>query len=241
MPIRLLPKKEIDRAKATDRAREVEEGRKLAQRVDSLREIAANEEASLQKFRNETIKKINEEITVKTKEKEDLVAEVATLKRDRAEALRPITEELVSLEKRKKEIEEDNTRLEAKENSLEEQQEVIREALHAAKQERQKARADMELSNDHLLESERKLKLAEKAVAETHRIKESIALLKEEVEADLRKRDLLMATRERSCTIREARIEQDFRELEKEKIKIKDRKEMLDRQFIRSKKLNGKS
>ncbi len=60
--IRLLPKSEIDRAKALDRQREIDEGKKLATRVDGLRQTHAKEEAELQSFRSKTLAQIQLEI-----------------------------------------------------------------------------------------------------------------------------------------------------------------------------------
>ncbi len=61
--VKLLSKREIDVAKARDRQREIAEGTKLAQRVDGLRELAADEEKSLNDFRIKTLTAINEETT----------------------------------------------------------------------------------------------------------------------------------------------------------------------------------
>src|SRR5258708_2263052 len=60
--MKLLDKKTVDTLKAVERKKEVDEGAKLAKRVDNLRELSAKEEANLTKFRDESLKKIREEI-----------------------------------------------------------------------------------------------------------------------------------------------------------------------------------
>ncbi len=95
--MRLLQKSEIDKAKALDYSRERAEGLKLTMRVDGLRELAAKEEQSLEKFKKETLKNINQEISDLTSEKEKL-----------ENILKPIREEkekgLKELENKKKEL-----------------------------------------------------------------------------------------------------------------------------------------
>jgi hypothetical protein len=80
MPIKLLSKQEINQRQALQRHAEIEEGRKLAKRVDNLREIAVQEEASLASFRAKTLKAINEEIKKATKEHEVVLNQVKELR-----------------------------------------------------------------------------------------------------------------------------------------------------------------
>lgn len=77
MPIKLLPKSEIDKLKSSDRQREIDEGVKLAKKVDALREIQSQEEVSLTKFRNETVKVIVSEINAKILERDALIEKIA--------------------------------------------------------------------------------------------------------------------------------------------------------------------
>ena len=77
--MKLLPKSDIAKAKSVDKQREIDEGMKLAKRVDSLREVAAAEEASLKKFRSETLGAINTEITANATKRDELTQEVQSL------------------------------------------------------------------------------------------------------------------------------------------------------------------
>lgn len=79
MPIKLLKKSEIDQAKARDRQLEINEGLKLAKKVDTLREVVAQEEESLKKFRIKTISAINDEIIIAAKKRDDLNKENSDL------------------------------------------------------------------------------------------------------------------------------------------------------------------
>lgn len=95
--MRLLSKTEINKAKSIDRQREVDEGLKLAKRVDSLREIISSEESSLEKFRVETLSKIQEDIDAEITKRNYLKREVQELQKDKIEALKPLTLEWETL------------------------------------------------------------------------------------------------------------------------------------------------
>lgn len=58
----LLPKKEIDLLKSSEKKIEIDQGIRLARKIDLLRETAAQEEDNLRKFRDETLKVIKAEI-----------------------------------------------------------------------------------------------------------------------------------------------------------------------------------
>ena len=119
MAIKLLAKRDIDAAKAKERSLEVAEGLKLANRVDGLRETQAQEEASLQRFRTETIKKINEEITESTAKRDSLLTEVKTLQADRERALIPLDKEKQEIVEERVELEEKHSLNKAFEETLE--------------------------------------------------------------------------------------------------------------------------
>lgn len=90
--MKLLSKSDIATAKAKDKRREIDEGLKIAQRVDSLRETQAMEEAALTKFRKETLIAINQEIVSETRKKNELLKEVSDLEDRKREALKPLDE-----------------------------------------------------------------------------------------------------------------------------------------------------
>lgn len=90
MSMRLLPKSAVDKAKALDRQREVEEGAKLAKKVDALRELHSEEERGLTDFRSRTIKEIMGEINTLTTEKEALINDISAIKAERKLLLEPL-------------------------------------------------------------------------------------------------------------------------------------------------------
>ncbi len=88
--MRLLAKSEVAKGKALDKQREVQEGLKVAKRVDALRETAAEEEASLEKFRQKTLSTLHEQIAPLAKEKDELESKVKTLREERIRLEAPV-------------------------------------------------------------------------------------------------------------------------------------------------------
>lgn len=72
MGMRLLPKSAVEKAKALDKQREIDEGKKLATHIDSLRTLAATEEKNLTDFREKSLKAVQVEINGKLEEKNGL-------------------------------------------------------------------------------------------------------------------------------------------------------------------------
>ncbi len=116
--IRLLSRREIDTAKAQDRSREVQEGAKLANRVDALRETVVSEEKGLEEFRSKTLSGIQVEIDTKIAERDFLVGVVDHLKAERAAALVPLDEKKALLEEKQRLLKEKEEEIAIKEGEL---------------------------------------------------------------------------------------------------------------------------
>lgn len=88
--MKLLVKSDIAKAKSVERQQEIQEGLKLAKRVDTLREVAAAEEASLAKWRTETVKLIQDEITSFAAKRDELQKQVSKLEADMVATMEPL-------------------------------------------------------------------------------------------------------------------------------------------------------
>lgn len=78
--MKLLDKVQISNLKVNERRRDVDEGVKLAKKIDLLRETASAEESRLAKFRTETLRLIKEDIDKLIAERDKLKDEVNNLK-----------------------------------------------------------------------------------------------------------------------------------------------------------------
>jgi chromosome segregation ATPase len=77
--MKLLDKTTIVTLKGIERRKEVEEGAKLAKKVDLLRQTVASEETKLAKFRVESLAKLKEDIDGLISQKKQIQAEITTL------------------------------------------------------------------------------------------------------------------------------------------------------------------
>lgn len=130
--IRLLTKSEIDKAKSQDIQRDRAEGLKIARAVDSLREVHSEEEASLERFRNETLSKIHEETIVKQTELKSLIIQKESLERD-VEDLRQKQYQLLQLP-----IDNEWEKIEDKHRRLQEMEVALKDRLEVLEKEEQK-------------------------------------------------------------------------------------------------------
>lgn len=102
--MKLLNKSDVVRNKGLERQQAMAEGRKLAKRVDSLREVSAAEEASLAKFRVKTLETIQKDIDVKAAKLNALALEVKDLEERREIVLVPLDAHAEFLDIREKEV-----------------------------------------------------------------------------------------------------------------------------------------
>ena len=103
--MKLLPKKQdLDKAKNDERKRAIDEGIKLAESVDKLRQAKLNEEKSLREWREANIKAVKVEIDKALEEKGSLLKEVEDARALREQLLKPLDKEWVEVKKAKEEV-----------------------------------------------------------------------------------------------------------------------------------------
>lgn len=81
--MKLLDKKIIQQSRTSERKMEIDEGAKLARKIDTLRETASSEEARLAKFRDRNLDILRTQIQALVDEKNKLIEEVDSLKKER--------------------------------------------------------------------------------------------------------------------------------------------------------------
>jgi len=218
MGTRLLKKSEVDQAKALDRQREINEGLKIAKRVDILRETHAQEETSLQTFRQKTLAEIHEEITKKTEERDNLADEVRKLERRKEEALKPLTEEQESLSKQRTSLEKERVSFDREQERLRVLIKTADDAVYKAKLERDKAEDDRKRSAALLLEANEAKELAKEALKEAKEQREIATEVRKSAEEGLLQRELAIASVERDLKNKAenlAKIEENQRSRER--------------------------
>ena len=90
MRVPLLSKRQIDEAKAKDKALEVAEGLKLTRRVDGLRQLASETEAGYENYRIQTLEEIQKEIDSKIAERDTIAEDIRKRKIEWNNLLEPL-------------------------------------------------------------------------------------------------------------------------------------------------------
>lgn len=225
--MKLLTKEQIQQQKSFERKQEIDEGVKLATRVDKLRELSAQEHTNLMRFRDESIKRIQIEIDRYIAQKTQLKREVDDLEEKRRIALIPLDEEWNKLNKAKAEVDKAFLDLDVLSGSLAKQaREITQERI---KVEHDKTRiADSKRSvSRNLKKSSRNLEESEailaKAEYQAQKMEEKSVekfktlLMKEEElkyrEVDLNNRDAFLKRKDEVINKKNAEVEHRYQTL----------------------------
>lgn len=236
MPVRLLSKSDLAKAKTDAQRASVDEGVKIARRVDRLREVAAEEEASLERFRKERLKQIHEETSEAIKERDGLRSEVAELKKRREDLLRPIDKERRDAEDAIEALKEKEVVLARREAIVEESERRTEEASRQADAILEGAHRKDAASDERLQNAERANREAETVIDNARKMESEVLRIKSELELEFVRRDMELAARERDCEMREQSVRDSEGTLKKEWKLLKDRKAMFSRTITRNKK-----
>lgn len=227
--MKLLPKTKIASLKSDERKKEIEEGAKLARTVDALRQVKGKEEANLAKFREQTLLVVKDEIIEKVNYSRLLDAEIAHKKEERLKLEAPIdlTEswnevnalkqvlqdrEIHILSQGTQLIEREST-VEAKTEELSDRDEKLKELENLTSRYNAEAQKNYDLSVTLKLDTENEKKKTEANIHERYH-----ELSAKEQEFGYRERDLISS--------RES-LENDRKEIEKEKLHIISQQQTL--------------
>lgn len=233
--MRLLTKSEIATAKATDRSREVAEGIKLAKRVDGLREIQAQEQAALEKFRRESIATIHDEINAATQKRDTLKIEVDVLEVRKKEALRPLADAWEKIGTINKGLELERKELDGREEIVSFAEEQVTRTLRHADGQLHRANAKREQADKLVFEADNNRQKTEESLENARKLETSALQLRNAVTKELRERDTSMAAKERGVLLKEEWAVKEKEKIRIEWVKIGDQRKTLDRAFTRLK------
>ncbi len=231
--LKLLAKSEIAKAKSVDRQREVDEGMKLAKRVDALRETAVQEEASLEKYRSQTIGRIQEEVVAEAAKRDALRDEVRVLAERREGLLVPLTAEWDKIAAEKSEILESKAVLIGMQSGLKQldedvsyRQEEVAKREKAASYTHDDARERLAKADTLKVEAERMHREADAVLQETRNTAQTIL-----VQAELR--EVEVTKREKALAIREDEYMQKQNTYLSDVVRLEDREKTLARNIKR--------
>ena len=235
MSIKLLPKSELANLKAKEKTREVQEGVKIATRVDGLRELWSKTESDFEIYKTSTLSAIQKEIEALTNKRDKVYEELRQMQ-SKYDSLMPeikfkrselaqFEKSLTAWEKKLSKREDDAALLEID----------VLEAKKKAEDAEMRSEENERISRNLLIQSEQKKASAENALTTACTIHDKAYQDKKEIEAALELREISIKTKEKELLSKELSLTNFEKELRDEKIRTNDLKETLMRSLQRIK------
>lgn len=225
--MQLLDKKTITQQKNLERKLEIDEGIKLANKVDKLRQTAAEEETKLYKFRDESIKQVKKEIQDLVDRKESLKTEVEVLDATRAALMEPLDESWKIYDAKKLELENIEIVLLEKRELLDSDTVEYQKSLADLKLEESRIAVKKEEINSLLTEAVTTRSTAKEELRSTREQSSKILENSEIREKEVMTRELNVASKERDIINKEEQLKKDRRELDLREKSINDKYNQL--------------
>ena len=215
---------------------QVQEGAKLAKRVDRLRELVADEEAALASFRSKMVAAISTEIQELTKDKDALLTDLKLLQATLAEGTKKLDEREQALHNRVETIEKKEKDLNVRLFQLSELQGQLETNEKALAQALRDLEYKKMVITDLATEAAAARDEAQTVLAHSQRQAQAVTDHTERVQKELSVRDIEIASRERDITIKEERVSAKEKTLVERELRLIDREATLEREFKRLKK-----
>ena len=213
MPIKLLKKNEIDVLKARERHEEIEQGKKLAERVDNLRRIASEEEQSLATFRTKTVAEINNEITNATAQRDTILREVEQLRIEQAVGMQLVLDAQNQLHNENEEMHATRTALQAKVSDITEREKVVHERERLTRNKQIEIDLTLEDSLKRLEHTRSLQKEARGMYVKASIEKKNLESLKMQAGSEFMRREAALAEREKMVQMRRESVDAKERHL----------------------------
>lgn len=234
--MKLLDKKVIAQERSVQRKQEIDEGMKLAKKIDILRETSAQEEKNLALFRIETLKKVREDIDSAIENKNALVDEIKSLENRRVVLLEPLDRKWFELSTYEEHLNVEKMSLYDRRMALEARENTLKEAEIKASNDQIRIAEEREMGKKFTIDARNTLEETKKALLE-------LQVAKSNAEEIFRRRNHYLNTVQASLETDKQEIkimrvnnESDRLEINKEKRQLRDQRETLERALKRIKK-----
>ncbi len=211
--MKLQPKRQVNAEVATHKKAQIDEGVKLAGKIDVLRETLAKEEGNLRQFREGSVKAVREEIDTLITDKENLKGDIVSLERRKAEALAPLDAEWAKIEQEKDAIQKSKISLNQAVFELNEREKGIAKAEQETGDEKERAKDLKRIASENLAQSEEVLADSQKAAFR----------IRVEAQATLD----VVQSKEKLAHIKEEELKEREAEVEKVWQKVRDKESEL--------------
>ncbi len=201
--ITLLPKSAIDKAKALDRQREIEQGKALANRVDTLRELSAVEEKNLKEFRSKSLGTLKDEIIALLQEKNTLLIEIRSRRLELIALMEPIDLKWDDIDKAQKVLDDWEEKLSAKQAEIFETRLELFNEAKGLETKRREIFENEKRTDDALVVALTMQEKARETLADARNEAQTLKSQAELMEIELNQREVLVTSRERDVKIAE--------------------------------------
>jgi hypothetical protein len=227
--MKLIPKSEVSRSQAIQKRQELDEGMKLAKRVDDLRALQATEEKSLQDFRNTFIAEVKRETFSALAERDGILSEVRMLRAEKQRDMKELTERSLELDEISKSLDEREKSIEQKLSDISGKEKMIDEIRQKLLEERKIADIRREEAEKLQISAFENEKRAKSVLIEANNVKEQAESEAEMIKQELASREAVLARNEANLAKKELQNTEDRAQIERDRIRIKDRYAMLER------------
>lgn len=226
---RLLTQSDLDSRKSADRRREVEEGAKLARRVDGLRELAAETEKNVEQHRSASLAQAQRDIDAVLSKKELLEGEVRELEEERKRLQAPLDAAWEKVRQESKQNANERLVLEQRDAAIRqtsiEQENVAKQLREEGERVVQERKRSMSLLKKAASDQEK----AQTILLEAHELKEETANWSVHKTNELTKREKAALIRDQELILQAEQVEEGRLQNENDRKKLKDAYETLAR------------
>lgn len=234
--MKIPSKQEVSTSKALERKREIDEGLKIANKVDTLRKLASTEQNNLIKFRDESLQSIKEEIANYVDSRDSLQREVDALKEQRVSLQIPLDKEWIIVNLAKQDVVTAKENIYATLEGLKKSEKSYAQSLKELELERIKVGNLKASANESF-------SLAEKIKDEASRILDEANQETNEIYEEMNLREQQLHSKEQDILIKEIDVkngkdanERERKEIISIKAQLADERATLERALLRTKK-----
>jgi chromosome segregation ATPase len=235
MGVKLLQKSEIASLKAKAQGREVQEGVKIATRVDGLRTLWAKTESDFELYKTSTLAAIQDEIVKANEEKESITSTLRALKAEYEQLLPEIPMKRAELAAFEKRLTAWEKKLVKKEDSVALGEIDIAEFTQKAEFAKVRNEDNERISRNLLIQANKKKQDADEALSKAQNIQATAEKEKKDMEQSLSLREMAIKAQEQELLTNQMNLASDRTILAIEKVRVNDMRQTLERSLERLK------
>lgn len=235
--LKLLSKREVDEAKTREDKRKIDEGIKIARKVDSLRELHADTESSYHSYRTNALSQIQSEIDAKIVEREELESgnKVLRVERNRLETPVDLTDAWNEVQEAQESIDRVRDDQDARSEILAKREEKLAATEESISVRQERINTNENETNRLLLKAAQDSKAAQDAKDDAERSRIAAFHDKQQQDDLLASREGLIKSRESDLAAQEERNRKDKEDNSRERRFLADQRKTLERALARLK------